>query len=476
MLRYYSRYYLLPVFLVGIFTSSCKKFLEVGPPKTDLTKTTVFEGDGTAKAAMASLYAQLVSSYASGTAGSVTYLAGLSSDELQNYNPSADFVAFSNNNLTALNSNMGRLWSSPYESIFQANSILEGLSQSSGVTPSLNLQLQGEAKFIRAFAHFYLVNLFGDVPLALTTDYRINASMPRTSTSLVYRQIIDDLKDAKDKLPADYSISKNERTRVNKFAASALLARVYLYIGNWQDAEAEASAVINKTDLYTLSSPGDVFLKNSGEAIWQLIRDAGNANDALTFLIPPTAVVPPNSALPANWVHSFDPSDKRKAAWIASLVSTSGTYFYPTKYKNTALSPITEYTMVMRLAEQYLVRAEARLMQGKIVGQNSAASDLNALRMRAGISETTATDKAGMLNAIEQERRFELFTEWGHRWFDLKRWPGINNPGDVTIKRADEVLQPLKPGWRKEWKLYPIPQNQILNDPAMANQQNPGYN
>ena len=475
MLRYYSKSYLL-IFLVGIFVSSCKKFIEVGPPKTDLTKKTVFEGDATTKAAIASLYAQLVNSFGSGTVGSVTFLSGLSSDELENYNTSNEFAAFSNNNLIPINSNIQSLWSSAYQSIFYANSILEGLSGSTTVTDSLSVHLQGEAKFIRAFTHFYLVNMFGDVPLVLTTDYRINANIPRTPKSDVYKQIIDDLKDAKNQLAADYSFSNNERTRVNKFAASALLARVYLYLGNWADAETEASTVINETSLYMLSSPGDVFLKNSGEAIWQLIRDAGNANDALTFRIPPTAVVPQNSALNNDWVASFDPVDERKASWVAEHISGSDSYFYPTKYKNTNLVPITEYTMVMRLAEQYLIRAEARAMQEKIVGSNSAEADLNILRARANITATDATTKSEMIMAIEKERRFELFTEWGHRWFDLKRWPSINTPGDITLNRADDILQPLKPEWKKEWKLYPIPQNQILNDPAMRNAQNPGYN
>lgn len=475
MQRCYSKYYLLPVLLVGMFAVSCKKFIEVGPPKTDLTTKTVFESDGTAKAAMANLYAHLVSTFASGTVGSISYLPGLSADELKNYNTNNEFIAFAANGLSPLNQNNNNLWTTAYQSIYRANSILEGLSNATAVTPALNLQLQGEAKFIRAFTHFYLVNLYGDIPLILTTDYKISASKPRTPDAEVYQQIVNDLIDAKDKLAADYSFSNNERTRVNKFAAAALLARVYLYMGNWPAAESEASFVINQSALYSLPVPGNVFLKNSGEAIWQLIRDAGNANDALTFTILPTVVVPPNASLDAAWVQTFDPSDKRKGEWIAAHTSGANTYFYPTKYKNTGLAPITEYTMVMRLAEQYLIRAEARAMQNKIVGAGSAAADLDVLRTRAGIAGTVAATKAEILAALEAERRFELFTEWGHRWLDLKRWPSLNTPGDVTLNRADDVLQPLKTGWRKEWKLYPIPQNQILNDPAMRDAQNPGY-
>jgi hypothetical protein len=95
--------------------------------------------------------------------------------------------------------------------------------------------------------------------------------------------------------------------------------------------------------------------------------------------------------------------------------------YFPTKYKNDQISPITEYSMVMRLAEQYLIRAEARAEQSNITGANSATSDVNAIRARAGIAGTTATTQNDMLQAIADERLRELFTEWGHRWLDLKR-------------------------------------------------------
>lgn len=475
-LRYSNRFSIIAACILIGMMGGCKKFVEIDPPKTDLIKATVFKSDGTAKAAIASLYAQLVGSYASGTAGSITFISGLSSDELQNYNTTQAYTEFAGNQLTATNTQNTALWTQLYQTIFRCNSILEGLSKSTGVTPALNTQLQGEAKFIRAFAHFYLLNMYGAIPLVLTTDYRTNAVIPRTPTADVYQQIIADLKDAQGMLAPDYSFSNGERTRVNSFTASALLARVYLYKGEWSNAETQSTVVINKTDLYNLQPADIAFLKNSKEAIWQLIRDAGNTNDALTFYIAPAATTPTNAALPNSWVQSFDPTDNRRINWIAAITSGANTYYYPVKYKNTAQAPITEYSTVFRLAEQLLIRAEARAMQNKLVGDNSAATDINAIRSRAGLTGTAATTQQQLLNVIENERRFELFTEWGHRWFDLKRWPSKLTPENTGLSLVDDILKPLKPNWAKEDKLYPIPQEQILNDPAMAKAQNPGYN
>lgn len=192
----------------------------------------------------------------------------------------------------------------------------------------------------------------------------------------------------------------------------------------------------------------------------------GNAPDAATFIITSTAINPPNAALRISLVSSFQNNDQRRINWIGARTTATGTYYYPNKYKLTAATPISEYSMILRLGEQYLIRAEARAHQpGKVTGANSAESDLNFIRNRAGISNTTASNEVTMLAAIEQERRFELFTELGHRWFDLKR-----------TNRANTVLALLKGvDWNTTDQLYPIPQEQIMNDPAMANQQNPGY-
>ena len=121
-----------------------------------------------------------------------------------------------------------------------------------------------------------------------------------------------------------------------------------------------------------------------------------------------------------------------------------------------------DLSTVLRLAEQYLIRAEARAKQGKITGVNSAESDINVIRNRAGLGNTTANTQADILLAVEQERKSEFFTEWGHRWFDLKR-----------TGRTTAILSPYKPNWQASKELFPIPESQLINDPNIT--QNPGY-
>ena len=116
--------------------------------------------------------------------------------------------------------------------------------------------------------------------------------------------------------------------------------------------------------------------------------------------------------------------------------------------------------MVLRLSEQYLIRSEAR---ARLEKYSEASIDINAIRHRAGLSDTTAGSIDEFILIVEKERQKELFTEWGHRWFDLKR-----------LLRADAVLQPVKgENWQETDKLYPIPASELLSNPNLT--QNDGY-
>ena len=453
-----------PVFMtlliLSISFSACKKFVEVGPPKTDLVRNTVFIDDATATAALSSIYSQMVTGgFASGDPNSFTFLGSLLSDEMDNYSSNLETIEFYDNTLSPTNSMANRMWVELYKYIYKANAIIEGISDSTGLTPALKRQLEGEAKFVRAFSHFYLINLFGDVPLILSTNYKANSVVFRTPKAKVYQQIIDDLKDAQNLLANDYSFSNNERVRPNKWAASALLARVYLFTQDWANAEIQSTAVIDNTTLYSLELDLTmVFLANSAESIWQLSNDFGNTWDASTFVF---TGYPSNGALRQAFINTFEAGDNRLVNWIGADSSTGQTYYYPYKYKVAASDPIVEYSTVLRLSEQYLIRAEARVQQNNVL---EGRSDLNIVRKRAGLLSIDSNDPAVVLLALEHERQVELFTEWGHRWLDLKR-----------LMIADSIMGSVKPNWKSTDQLLPIPALQILNDPNMANAQNPGY-
>lgn len=461
----------LSMVLTLTLLGGCKKFLEVPAPTDKLGNSTVFSSNVGVNAALLGIYTQMASYGSfSGDYSSVTMNGGLSSDELTNYSTDPTQTAVANNALIPQNDQVLFLWSGIYTYIYYANSVLDGLKSADRTKVTQLDEFSGEAKFIRAFCYFYLVNLYGDVPLLTTSDYKINSAAKRNSTAEVYNQIIADLTDAKNLMSSDFSLSNGDKGRPNRWAASALLARVYLYNGKYAQAESEATSLMQNTSLFSLENDlNKIFLKNSSEAIWQLIPQFGPlTNDAQNFIF---LFAPYNVALSNTLINSFEAGDKRKLSWTNSYSDATGTYYYAFKYKNNDYSaPMSEYEMVLRLAEVYLIRAEARAMQGNITG---AGSDLNILRTRAGLPNTVASSKSQMMAAIEHERQVELFTEWGHRWFDLKREPGFTDP---SISRADEVLPTTKKvTWFPYDKLYPIPQSQFDADPNMAGQQNPGY-
>jgi hypothetical protein len=453
-------------FLIALYVSlsilSCKKFTQVKVPKTQIVSEVVFSNDATAISSINGIYSQMSNfGFASGDVLSATYLTGLSSDEWNLYSNQQSVIEFYKSDLSPTNSTLSSsLWAAPYQYIFAANSILEGLKNSTGLSVAIKRQLEGEAKFIRSFCHFYLVNLYGDVPYISTTDYRTNALVFRTPVEQVYKQIIADLKDAQSLLPMDFIFSVGERVRPNYGAATAMLARSYLFIGDWVNAELQATEIINNTGVYSLVADlNKVFIKNSKEAIWQLtpVVPGRNTWEANTFII---TGIPNNAALSNVLLNAFELGDSRKINWINSITVGTTTYYYPYKYKiNTIGQPLTEYSMVIRLAELYLIRSEARTRQNNLIG---GQLDLNIIRNRAGLSNTPVNNQDSLIVAIEHEREVELFTEWGHRWLDLKRY-----------NRANTILGAIKPGWQSTDVLYPIPQIQIQNDFNIT--QNPGY-
>jgi len=436
---------------------ACDKYLEIAPPRNQLVTGTVFSDDNSATAAVVGVYSNMMQTQSHLLGMDMTLDGALLADELSTNNPSSEYP---NNTLTADNPDMNSFWSECYFDIYSANAIITGLNASTAVTPATKDQLLGEAEFIRAYCHFYLTNLWGDVPLITTSNYLSSDTIGRTPQAQVYQQIVADLKDAQNLLAADYSYSNGERTRPNKWAATALLARAYLYTQDWADAEAQADAIIASGNSTLLHNPDSVFLKDNKEAIWQLapVIAGDNTWDGLIF-IPASATVVPSSFLTSGLLGAFEPGDLRRTHWVDSSVVGGNVYYYPYKYKVRTGATLAEYNTVLRLAEQYLIRAEARARQQNVSG---AQSDLDIIRARAGLPNTTAADQASLLLAIEQERRIELFAEWGHRWLDLKR-----------TGRADAVLGALKPGWKSTDVLWPVPVAQLNANSRLR--QNTGY-
>lgn len=450
--------------LLSLFAATaCKKLVDAGAPRTQTVSATIFSDSKAATAALMGIYASIEGYRTVNT----TIFPGLSADELISY--TSPVSRYYTNSLNASINN--DFWSVYYGHIYQANNLIYQLQQSPAISTADKNQLTGEALFLRVFCHFYLVNYFGNIPYITTPDYKVNSLATRVSAKdSVYPAMIRELRQARDYLSASYPTGG--RTRVNKAVASALLARIYLYHEEWKNAADAATEVIGNTSDYGIELPDNAFLRDSKEALWQFNPNSAfltYSAEALNFILRGVPASSTGRVSISNFLYNaFEPGDVRKTKWIGSITPAGSavSYQYAWKYKTNTATGTPEYSIVMRLAEQYLIRAEARAMQDQT---ELAADDVDVIRLRAGLEKLPDNlSRLQCLDFIMQERRVELFVEWGHRWLDLKRTGRVN-----TVMPA--VCQAKGGTWSPNWALYPIPQVQLVNDPAMANDQNEGY-
>ncbi|MBS1565106.1 MAG: RagB/SusD family nutrient uptake outer membrane protein, partial [Bacteroidetes bacterium] len=425
-----------------------------------------FSDSATAMTAVAAAY-----SYPNGSAGDfgfsdgmLTVIAGLSADETGTTLTDANTVSIYNYTLNADNVIVPNLWNVPYSALYTVNAILKNVDASTTLSASFKKQILAEMKVLRALYYFNLVNQFGGVPLVTSTDQNVTATLPRATADEIYNQVLKDLTEAQQALPATYPSAG--KARPNLYTATAFLAKVRLYRQEWQAAYDAANAVIGSNVYNVETDLNNVFLDGSKEAIWQLPANYNNTNyyvNEAGLYIPYTTGVTPSYPVTPWLMAAFEAGDQRSVKWITSAVVGAQTYYYPYKYKNRQYTnPTTEDYMIFRLGEQYLIRAEAAAHLNNLSG---ALADLNKVRARAGLSASTAspTSQTAILDAIMHERQTELFCEWGNRWFDLKR-----------TGTAAAVLSAEKSNWKQTVLLYPIPNSQIKLNYRLT--QNPGYN
>ena len=444
--------------IMCMLTFSCDSFTEVELPDSQLTGNAVFEDPATVNAAFANIYAKLRDDVLiTGSSSGLNVLMGLYADELDYYGvPGENVEQFYRHTVLPSNAEVTSIWNDTYNLVYAANSILEGVQGSTSLTESEKREFLGEALFIRAYLHFYLLNLFGPIPFIDSTDYAVNSKVSRMPENEVIDLMVQDLLMGQNYLSE--SIIDSERIEPSTLAIAALLSRIYLYSGNYSLAEQFASQVINDNRLMLGETTESVFERTSPSTIWQLKPATGkNTWEAFTFIF--VNAPPPYIALSPSLVDSFEADDTRRTQWIGTVTNGNNTYYYPYKYKKLT-GANNEYSILFRLAEQFLIRSEARVYMGDYEG---AKQDLNRVRGRAGLLPITANSESELLLAIENERTHELFTEQGHRWFDLKR-----------TDRANAVLGPIKPAWKSTDLLLPLPEAELILNPNLQ-PQNPGY-
>lgn len=440
---------------------SCNKLLDIpSHPDDKLSADRVYSDSVNVMGALVGLYANFKVGGSGGAifGSDLTFYAGMSADEVF-YPSSTQLNDFTTNELQVDNGEVNTLWSSCYTGIYQANAFLEGVTDNKNISLALQQQVRGEALVTRALYYFQLVNLYGAVPYVTTTDFKVNAALPRSSTDSIYNLIQSDLTTAMTLLTTKYPSAG--RARPNIQVARALLAKVYLYRRQWQQASDQANQLITDGS-YQLTDLDKIFYDGSTEAIWQVPSVATYGQVAETgYFIPYSPGYLPSFVLADPLVNAFEAGDNRKATWIRTTVVNNVTYYYPVKYRNKDLTATPkESLMFFRLGEQYLIRAEASAQLDLL---DSARADINRIRHRAGLGNTPAVSKDDVLLAIEHERQTELFCELGQRWYDLKR-----------TGRATAVLGALRPAtWQATDALYPVPLAQRQSNPFLT--QNLGY-
>lgn len=451
-----SKLRLVFILLLGLLITGCKKFVTVDSLTDKMLAAEVFNSESTANSAMNGIYRTFRGHFQQ--AYSISILTGIAGDELYDFAPQPIRDQFKDNQIQSTNAQLQ--WSGFYNIIYQCNGAIEGLEQSTQLNIATKNQYMGEAKFIRSFCYFYLVNLFGEVPLLTSTAVSVNAVAKKTPIEIVYNQMVDDLKESETLMGVGYSFSGGEKIRANKWSASSLLARVYLYQQNWPAASSKATEVINSGTYHLLNNVDSVAIKNNREAILQLATGPTETNLEASFFIFTTSN--PVILCKPSLLSSFETGDQRRSKWIKTGTYISNTYNYPNKYKSAAVNS-NEYSMLLRLGELYLIRAEAWCRQDNYA---LATIDLNTLRQKHGGLNTplpVPLDQSACMLQIMRERRVELFAEGGHRWFDLKRTGAIN-----------ETMNLEKPGkWQVTDALWPIPLADIQRNTGLT--QNAGY-
>ena len=360
-------------------------------------------------------------------------------------------------------------WDIPYSQVFYANVVLEGLAK---ITPDSNSQgqwnmLEGEALFTRAFAFFNLAELFAPpydsltaatdpgIPLRDTAD--INVKSVRATVRQTYTQLLGDLDIAANLLPP--AIPVNNLNRPSRPAAQALLARIYLSVGDYKDAGNYANSVLQAYPAlvnYNGLDTGANFpvSNNMPEILYQ--SNFLSATDVLTGLIYKECLV--DTALLA----SYAPNDLRRPVYYKHLAGTNS-YYLKGSYAGTVF-PFSG----LATDELYLIRAECSARAG-LTG--NALTDLDSLmshRLLAGtFTGYSASNATAALDTILVERRKELAFR-GIRWSDLRR---LNKEGrNITLTRN---LNGMPYSLVPNSNLYtlPIPPDVLSFNPGM--QQNP---
>ena len=475
---------ILAMIIVALTIGSCKKYLDVKPQQRF--------GSNLAVTSLQGLQQTVLGGFSQMQSGNLYGGGIISNSELL-----ADYISPSTSVLTGFssgqeythqmniyNDNARGMWNDGYAAILTANTVLNYLPNFQSSDPATLKLLKGESLFIRGAMHFELVRMFAQpsgytnddshlgIPIRLTMGTVVDGqSTPRSTVAQVYAQVIADLQAADSLLPADRSavgVATSGGDYVSKYAAEAMLAKVYFSMNNgnalqnYASAETYAGRVINAG--FSLNDSltavyNQIGAVTTNETIFQIINSAkddpssGNLNG--NFSHAPFGSTVPNYAMNAPLGTILASAQAVGDQRYTKLFKKSFGNYYCTKY-SAQYSNVT----VIRLAEMYLIRAECEAQTG--ASDATVRADYNVIRARAGVPlDNSTSGQAALLAAIRAERDLELAMEGDH-YFEVKRRKGtFNTPGAGPL------------AWNAPTMIYPIPQQEVQENKAMV--QNPGY-
>lgn len=432
--------YILTLF-AGLTLFSCNKFLDVEPKDSVSDELTIIDKTS-ANTAIRGVYRRLAAdNYYGNLFQTFGYLPG---DNIQWTGSQSIIQQFITHNISADNGNLQSVWSAIYATINAANHVIAKVPtvDDAAFTTAQRNQITGEAYFVRALSYFDLARTWGNVPITLTPTLNATdkSGIKNSTQAEAYAQVLRDLNSADSLLVVP---TAQNPVRANKETVWALKSRYYLYQHDWAQAEAYATQVLADVQYYALQKPYSAFFLPAStvatkESVFEISFSATYPNTHRNSWQPPanggTRQWAPNDAF-ITLVNDATIGGNRNAL----VAKTSAGLWYGNLYYR---SPATDPAYVIRIAEVYLIRAEALAQQNKL---SDALEDLDIIRDRAGLLPSVAVTQDDILLAIENERRIEFALE-PHRWFDL-----------VRTNRAATVLGITNPNKY----LFPIPANEI---------------
>lgn len=418
-----------------LMATSCSDFIDK-EPIDQISADRLFDSEPNAKTAVTASYRSLQSPYYYGQAFMV--IPEFAAGHLRHTANYPEYLEYEENRIRVDNVWALNIWTAMYATINATNLIIENVPAMTNVSSEeVKLQMVREAKFLRALTYFNLVRSFGDVPFIVTpttSSDPASIEVARATSSEVYSKIIEDLTDAAN-LPAAYASVDETKGRATKFSAKALLAKVYLYQGDYSKAALHAMEVIDQGG-YTLTQdyPSIWETENSSESIFELQFDLQSTNT----LVAGTSWNGTTLFFAKDNINSiFEEGDIRKDFSIY----TTNSKVYVGKYRND--NPATQNLTIIRLSEIYLIYAEAAAR----VNQTAAGEPYTyykAIRDRAQITsldESTFTNVATFVQAVQEEKRRELIFE-GEAWYDYTR-TGLALTEMMIVPDAKRYLFPI---------------------------------